>query len=393
MTTRTTINGIDATYPVAGKNNDSEGFRTNFNLIKTAMLDIDSTVTTLVARVGAISATTVNVNAPFVTGTHVIAISDLTVGGTNVITAGGDNYSTIITANGQSGSIAMSPAVFTVQATAAQTDNPGDSTANKFGVTNASNIKVGATFALSSYHNGTTYTVTAVDTTLNLITMTPSATVPLFNVGDNITFTNPFFSGIDEAATKAYVDAKIVIINNNVTTLSGTVTSLNNATSAYVVPRGGIIMWSGSIATIPTGWKLCDGNNGTPNLTNKFIIGADADVTGVSRTTVEGSATKGGGAKDAVVVTHSHTYSGTTAATDLSHTHSYNTSNPSGVGSPSSTDTTPGEAANTISSTTGAASGTMNHSHTYTGTTDSAGVDGTNKNLPPYYALAFIMKT
>ena len=382
MTIKTTINGIDATYPVAGKNNDSEGFRTNFNLIKTAMLDIDSTVTTLVARLGAISAQTINVNAPYVTGTHVIATGDLTIGGTNVVTAGGDNYSTIITANGQSGSVAMMPAVFTVQSTSAQTDNPGDSSANKFGVTNASNIKIGASFALSSYHNGTTYTVTNVDSTLNLITMNPSASVPLFNVGDNITFTNPFFSGMAEAATKASVDA-----------LSGTVTSLNNATAAYVVPSGGIIMWSGSITSIPTGWKLCDGNNGTPNLTNKFIIGANADASGVAKTTVEGSATQTGGTRNAVVVTHSHTYSGTTAATDLSHTHSYNTSNPSGVGSPSSTDTTPGEAANVTSQTTGAASATMNHSHTYSGTTVDSGEDGTNKNLPPYYALAFIMKT
>ncbi len=38
------------------------------------------------------------------------------------------------------------------------------------------------------------------------------------------------------------------------------------------VPSGGIIMWSGTIASIPTGWALCDGANGTPDLTDKFII-------------------------------------------------------------------------------------------------------------------------
>ena len=32
------------------------------------------------------------------------------------------------------------------------------------------------------------------------------------------------------------------------------------------VPAGGIIMWAGTIANIPTGWLICDGNNGTPNL-------------------------------------------------------------------------------------------------------------------------------
>ena len=37
-------------------------------------------------------------------------------------------------------------------------------------------------------------------------------------------------------------------------------------------PQGGIIMWSGTIASIPAGWVLCDGANGTPDLTDKFIV-------------------------------------------------------------------------------------------------------------------------
>ena len=41
-----------------------------------------------------------------------------------------------------------------------------------------------------------------------------------------------------------------------------------------VVPTGFIGMWSGSASTIPTGWALCDGTNGTPNLTDRFILGA-----------------------------------------------------------------------------------------------------------------------
>jgi hypothetical protein len=35
-----------------------------------------------------------------------------------------------------------------------------------------------------------------------------------------------------------------------------------------------IVIWSGAIVDIPTGWALCDGNNGTPNLVGKFLIGA-----------------------------------------------------------------------------------------------------------------------
>lgn len=41
-----------------------------------------------------------------------------------------------------------------------------------------------------------------------------------------------------------------------------------------MVPIGGIINWSGAIVNIPAGYQLCDGTNGTPNLKNKFIVGA-----------------------------------------------------------------------------------------------------------------------
>ena len=40
------------------------------------------------------------------------------------------------------------------------------------------------------------------------------------------------------------------------------------------MPSGGIIIWSGSIVSIPSGWYLCDGNNSTPDLRGKFILGA-----------------------------------------------------------------------------------------------------------------------
>lgn len=40
------------------------------------------------------------------------------------------------------------------------------------------------------------------------------------------------------------------------------------------VPIGGIILWSGTVATIPSGWVLCNGSNGTPDLRNRFVVGA-----------------------------------------------------------------------------------------------------------------------
>ena len=52
--------------------------------------------------------------------------------------------------------------------------------------------------------------------------------------------------------------------------------SLENAVSAPAVAfvKGMIIMWSGVPSTIPRGWKLCDGKNGTPDLRNRFIVGS-----------------------------------------------------------------------------------------------------------------------
>ena len=41
-----------------------------------------------------------------------------------------------------------------------------------------------------------------------------------------------------------------------------------------VLPVGSIMLWFGSIATIPAGWQLCDGSNGSPDLRNKFVIAA-----------------------------------------------------------------------------------------------------------------------
>ena len=48
---------------------------------------------------------------------------------------------------------------------------------------------------------------------------------------------------------------------------------------AYLVPRGSILLWSGSLGTIPSGWVLCDGSNGTPDLRNQFVLGAGTTYT------------------------------------------------------------------------------------------------------------------
>lgn len=157
-------------------------------------------------------------------------------------------------------------------------------------------------------------------------------------------------------------------------------------------PSGGIIMWSGTIATIPSGWLLCDGTNSTPDLRNRFIIGANADDGGAAKTSVTGSATQSGGSKDAIVVSHTHT----ATVTDPGHNHLTGNPDTDGGSYFGVSGASGGNAANRDSLIGG-----LVNSNTYVTNTKTTGVtvansttgsSGTNANLPPYYALAFIMK-
>ena len=150
-----------------------------------------------------------------------------------------------------------------------------------------------------------------------------------------------------------------------------------------LLPYGSIMMWSGTIATIPGGWSLCNGTNGTPDLRDRFIVGAGADSSGVAMTTITGSATKTGGSKDATVVAHSHSGSTTTNG-DHSHLYLRYTGTDFLYGTIWNNNND-GRYWPYTTSTSG--------SHFHTFTTNSTGVSSNNANLPPYYALAFIMKT
>jgi hypothetical protein len=119
---------------------------------------------------------------------------------------------------------------------------------------------------------------------------------------------------------------------------------------------------------------LCNGSNSTPDLRNRFVVGAGS--------TYAVDAT--GGSADAIVVSHTHT--ATSTVTDGGHAHSVQVTNGgSGVskiqfgagGGIQDTGTT-------LSATTGITVATTN---------TSTGSSGTNANLPPYYALCYIMKS
>lgn len=62
---------------------------------------------------------------------------------------------------------------------------------------------------------------------------------------------------------------------------AGQVLTVTSGVPAWgtAVPSGAIVMWSGTIANIPSGWVICDGNNSTPNLSDKFIIGVATAAT------------------------------------------------------------------------------------------------------------------
>lgn len=82
-------------------------------------------------------------------------------------------------------------------------------------------------------------------------------------------------------------------------------------TSSSAVPSGVIVMWSGSYASIPSGWALCDGTNGTPNLLDKFILG----VSGTNYTASQINVTGGNNSHTlSVSELPSHNHTGTTDA-------------------------------------------------------------------------------
>jgi len=141
------------------------------------------------------------------------------------------------------------------------------------------------------------------------------------------------------------------------------------------VPSGLIAIWSGSTGSIPSGWLLCNGSNGTPDLRNSFILGA-GNTYAVGAT---------GGSTDAIVVSHTHT--ATSVVTDPSHTHTQTLGN---AGSSSGSNASyNGSGANQVTASINSAVTGI----TVATTNATAGVSGSGANMPPYYALAFIMKS
>ena len=137
---------------------------------------------------------------------------------------------------------------------------------------------------------------------------------------------------------------------------SGTVADARLSNSSLFV-TGMIIMWNSTVASIPTGWVLCDGNNSTPDLRNRFVVGAGTG----------GNYSPGDtGGADSVTLTinqipaHSHIYQNQVAITNAGER--------------------PWPASN-------------NDCRLDDANTSSQGGGQSHENRPPYYALCYIMKT
>jgi len=148
-------------------------------------------------------------------------------------------------------------------------------------------------------------------------------------------------------------------------------------TTSASVPSGLIAIWSGAVGSIPSGWYLCNGQNGTPDLRNSFVLGAGNSYA-VGAT---------GGSTDAIVVSHTHTATSTSTVTDPGHNHNYISLIGGSTGIAPATSNSGNPNGNTTSN---AFTGITVATSTSNATT---GVSGSNANMPPYYALAYIMKS
>ena len=220
--------------------------------------------------------------------------------------------------------------------------------------------------------NGTGYS-------LNTLTAGPGITVT--NGAGTITLTSSgvasFSAGTtgltpSSPTTGAVVLSGTLAVANGGTgasTAAGARANLDVAQAVYSVPAGGIIIWSGSQASIPTGWLLCNGSSGTPDLRDRFVVGAGSSYAAFAT----------GGSANAIVVSHTHT----ATVTDPGHSHPFNADqqvSPGILYSGGSIGNTRTDSTSTV--TTG-----------ITVTNSTTGVSGTNANLPPYYALCYIMKS
>lgn len=206
--------------------------------------------------------------------------------------------------------------------------------------------------------------------------------------GSESTWGTTINTGLDTIAdalngASGTVAPNLSTLTMNGTDVTATAAELNTASSHYV-PSGGIIMWSGAVSAIPTGWVLCNGSNSTPDLRDRFVVGAGStyavDATGGAATVT---------LSEANMPAHNHTASSSSTSTvnDPGHSHPFAGVQPSS-GEGRSDRTSVPVTKNTSSATTGISVSTSTST-----TIGNTGSGTAHENRPPYFALAYIMKS
>ena len=204
------------------------------------------------------------------------------------------------------------------------------------------------------------------------------------------------FNNISSSSTTK-IDKVPAAQTNNIAIFNATGAVQDSGTTIdSVLPSGIISMWSGGIASIPSGWSLCDGSNGTPDLRNRFVVGAGDsynpnDTGGSNSVTLTESQMPSH--DHSMNSAGSHTHSGSTS-TDGAHNHT-------GSIFQASTPVTNLFGAGSVNGGGSATTSTAgNHNHglninsngNHTHNINNAGGGQSHENRPPYFALAYIMK-
>ena len=189
-------------------------------------------------------------------------------------------------------------------------------------------------------------------------------------------------TGVSTFSGRVDINDDLEVRHINATGIATASSFVGNGT----IPIGGIIMWSGADNAVPSNFALCDGSNGTPNLVDRFIVGRGSAY-------AQGAT---GGSADATLVSHSHTINDHTHAFSGSgsqvHSHTQTGGGTNDDGGPNAPGGNSGGNMSNINNATVTISISGNTGNPSDKGTDTQGSSGTNKNLPPYYAIAYIMR-
>ena len=148
--------------------------------------------------------------------------------------------------------------------------------------------------------------------------------------------------------------------------------------SSDSIPAGVIVMWSGPISSIPDGWALCDGTNGTPDLSDRFVLGVSSASENPGG--IGGSHTKTLSVSN--LPSHTHTFTTNSAG---AHRHDLAMEGGNAGGHNCIGDSWC--AVNWSNDNVGTAG-----AHTHSGTTNATGSGASFDIRPKYYKVAFIIK-